>query len=191
MVCTLLRFTKEEDPIPAEHRPTDDRRGGTQTRTPMNSSGISHRRKRGRRAADPSSENYLKHLLPKTRTRFTVRAGPPRNGPPKGDQLPPGSIGVLSPTRRRPDMRQQISPPSRTCTRKKGVEDPRMNEPLRFDWLKFDPHIVHESRCLIDGAKKNRNNRMNRRKPTGEECERAATDHRSRPSFAGAATKRA
>ncbi|GBP45717.1 hypothetical protein EVAR_44945_1 [Eumeta japonica] len=39
------------------------------------------------------------------------------------------TIGVASPTRRHPSMRQPINPPSRTCTRKKGVEVPRTNEP--------------------------------------------------------------
>ncbi|GBP24203.1 hypothetical protein EVAR_10430_1 [Eumeta japonica] len=64
------------------------------------------------------------------------------------------SVGVVSPTRRRPGLRRKISPPSRTCTLKnEGVEDPRTNcpdgtvsdqeqilrsRPLRFDWSKFD-----------------------------------------------------
>ncbi|GBP64700.1 hypothetical protein EVAR_59866_1 [Eumeta japonica] len=64
---------------------------------PLNSSGTSHRRTRGRRAADPFPENSSKRLLPKTRTRLNARAGPynldPRKGPPY--------------TRRTSGMRQQ------------------------------------------------------------------------------------
>ncbi|GBP10876.1 hypothetical protein EVAR_5456_1 [Eumeta japonica] len=53
------------------------------TKAPMNSFRTSHQRKRGRRAADPSLENYSKHLLPNTRTRLikkTYMQWTPRKG---------------------------------------------------------------------------------------------------------------
>ncbi|GBP33465.1 hypothetical protein EVAR_23868_1 [Eumeta japonica] len=51
----------------------------------------------------------------------------PQVGPRKG-AITIGSVGVVLPTRRRPDMRQQISPPSRTCDQGKVVDDPRTND---------------------------------------------------------------
>ncbi|GBP18013.1 hypothetical protein EVAR_16958_1 [Eumeta japonica] len=84
MVRTLLRFTKE-DPSPAEHRPTDDR--GSRTRIARRMFDIADQdpyeflrniaptQERGRRAIDPSPENYSEHLLPKTRTRLIARTG--------------------------------------------------------------------------------------------------------------------
>ncbi|GBP74902.1 hypothetical protein EVAR_36087_1 [Eumeta japonica] len=37
------------------------------------------------------------------------------------------TVGVVSPTRRRPGMKKNISPPSRTHTHEKGEKDPRTN----------------------------------------------------------------
>ncbi|GBP37600.1 RNA-directed DNA polymerase from mobile element jockey [Eumeta japonica] len=93
------------------------------TRAPMNSSGTSHRCKRGRRAADPSPENYYEHLLPNTGTRLNKRTGAHGKNPRKGTIT--RTVGVVSPTKRRPGMKQNVSPPSRTHTHEKGEEDPR------------------------------------------------------------------
>ncbi|GBP59466.1 hypothetical protein EVAR_35415_1 [Eumeta japonica] len=92
----------------------------------MKSSGTSHQRKRGHRAADPSLENYSEHLLSNSRTRLIKRTGRTCNGPPpKGDRhlIRRGRI----PDEKTPGHEATLSPPSRTCTLE-GVEDPRTNQ---------------------------------------------------------------
>ncbi|GBP52038.1 hypothetical protein EVAR_97508_1 [Eumeta japonica] len=58
----------------------------------------------------------------------TLRELDPTNWTPESGPLPPGFVGVVFPTRKCPGMRQQISPPSRTCDQGKVVDDPRTNE---------------------------------------------------------------
>ncbi|GBP61935.1 hypothetical protein EVAR_44991_1 [Eumeta japonica] len=67
-----------------------------------------------RRAADPSPENSSKHLLLKSKEQTSLRGGFHKLDFRKGTIII-RTVGVVSPTRRRPGMRQQINPPSRTC----------------------------------------------------------------------------
>ncbi|GBP91285.1 hypothetical protein EVAR_96485_1 [Eumeta japonica] len=131
MIRTLFHITEEEDPSPAEHRPTDDHGSGASPagfltsliRAHMDSSGTSHRRTRGRRAADRSSEKSPKRLPPNS------EAEPARArrliGFPKGDHNH-RNRRVVSPTRRRPGMRQHsLHTRHQTCMQSADQEEER------------------------------------------------------------------
>ncbi|GBP48666.1 hypothetical protein EVAR_103031_1 [Eumeta japonica] len=76
---------------------------------PINSSGILHQRTRGRRATGPSQENSSRRFLqPKSKTcpDEPTRDGTP-NRPPLRSHYLPRPVGAVSPTIRRPSMRQE------------------------------------------------------------------------------------